>query len=148
MPTAIRETALAAFFTRLQTMTGVAVERTPDFRFKASDLPAVAQFAGGHQAVDRNAPGITRLVRIRLDCGVKAATADLLEPAINDLHAKIVVAVMGDPQLGGLVDGYVREAEMSDPDFDDAGVPNSRFTLTFEFELTTSETSPYTQTLP
>ncbi len=145
MPTAVRETVLAAFFARLQTMTGVTVKRTPDFDFKADELPAVAQFTGGH-VIPSQASGIAlRTVRVRVGCGVVAASPADLEGAINDLHAKVIVALMADPTLGGSIVGMIREVEMTDPDFDDqAGKPNSQFTLAFELDVSTDELSPYT----
>lgn len=148
MATSIRETALSRFFGLLEGMAGVTVARTPDFNFKPEELPAVAQYTGGHVVVRRNTLGTTRLIRIKLDCGVAASAPSDLEPAVNDLHSTIVAALMADPTLGGLVDGAIRETEMTDPDFDDEnGKPNSRFTLVYEIELTTSETDPTSQTL-
>lgn len=102
MPTPVREQALAAIRLALDTqLTGVRV-----YRNRAAPLvnfPAVNLVDGGMKP-DDGTLGFTRYdLSFAVQGAVEATDDEGLGPALSDLQARIVVALMGNVTLGGTV---------------------------------------------
>lgn len=142
MPTAVREQILAAAATRLATLTGVAVERNRTAAVGA--FPALVLRDGGMTPDDQTL-GLTRYrLRFQVEGWVEAATDALLGPALSDLQARVVAALLADVTLGGLaVD--LAEGETADPEIDrgEGRRPLAAFATDFTVEFFTREGDPY-----
>lgn len=102
MPTAVREQALAAIRLALETqLTGVRVYRnrsSPIVTFPAVNL------ADGGMKPDDGTLGFTRYdLSFVVRGAIEAADDEALGPALSDLQARIVVALMGNVTLDGTV---------------------------------------------
>jgi len=142
MSTSIREQVLAALESRLGTVAGVTVERN---RVESvTEFPALVMIDGGHTVTDENT-GL-KLYRLRIDVEgyVEATTAAELGPALSDLYAKAVAALMADRTLGGIAID-VHEGELRDPEIDrtQGHGPHAAFSLAFEVDYATNPTDPY-----
>ena len=137
----VREQVLAAFFAKLQTLAGVAVERNRNREVTPEMMPALVLLEGGQRRQDET--GLARYVaEADVEGYVLAATDAALGPTLNDLYARAVVAALADPTLGGLaVD--VREGALDVMIVRESGRPAAGFSLTFEIEFFAAPADPF-----
>jgi len=142
MPTSIREQILAAFLARLQTIANVTVERN---RVEpVADFPSLLMMDGGQSVTEENTGLKLHALRVEVEAYVGGATAAELGPALSDLHARAVLALMADRTLGDLAID-VREGELRDPEIDrtQGHRPFAAFSLAFEIDYFTDPSDPY-----
>ena len=142
MPTSIREQILAAFKARLDTISGVIVERN---RVEpVTTFPTLIMIDGGQTLSEENAGLKLYALRVDVEGYVQGvATADL-GPALSDLYAQTVKSLMADRTLGDLAID-VREGEMRDPEIDrtQGHSPFAAFSLAFFIDHFTDPNDPY-----
>lgn len=142
MSTSIREQVLAAVEARLSNIIGVTVERN---RVEpVTVFPSLVLVDGGHTVSDENTGLKLYALRLDVEGYVQAETADELGPALSDLYAKAITALMADRTLGGVAID-VREGELRDPEIDrtQGHGPHSAFSLAFEVDYATDPADPY-----
>lgn len=148
MPTSLREQALAAFFTRLQTIAGVTTfARNPTREFDTFDeLPAVIQFDGGEAEGEPQMTGVLVLnTQVTALVWVRAATQTTIGQTVNDYAARVRQAMGGDPTLGGLA-LFVRYDGCDDPVLltEEGAPPTASMGMSFVIERQEAELNPYT----
>jgi hypothetical protein len=143
VPTAKRETALAAFAAQLATGLGPTwtVQRGRDAPFSADRQVSIDE---GESALTTRAPA-----EDRYDCAIEVVVyrAGLVDADIaatlGDTHAAIIAAALSDATLGGAVT-HVRQVGMDDPVLESQ--PGRRLgvvvTIRFEFLLFTKAADP------
>ena len=106
--TAVREQILAEVTTRLETVTGLTVFRTPETEIDESQFPAAAVFGGDHETNSQDANlALTYQMSVLVELYVQANTGPELEPAYHALYASVIAALMTDTTLGGLAHWFV-----------------------------------------
>ena len=142
MPVCIREQVLAAFEARLSTIAGVTVERNRVEPVTA--FPVLVMIDGGQTPSEENSGLKLYALRVDVEGYVQAGTAAELGPALSDLYAQAVKALMADRTLGGLAID-VREGEMRDPEIDrtQGHGPFAAFSLGFVVDHLTDPNDPY-----
>lgn len=141
MTAPVREQVLAAFFTALQGLAGVTVERNRNREVAPEMMPALVMLDGGQRRQDET--GLARYaMQVDVEGYVLAASDSGLGPALNDLYARTVAAALADSTLGGVaVD--VREGELDVLIVREAGRPAAGFNLTFEIEFFAAPSDPF-----
>jgi hypothetical protein len=141
MPVPIREQVLAAFFTALQQIVGVTVERNRNREVTPEMMPALVMLDGGQRRQDES--GLARYVAEADVEGYVLASSDAgLGPALNDLYARTVVAALADHTLGGVAID-VREGALDVMIVREAGKPAAGVSLTFEIEFFAAPADPF-----
>ena len=144
MATPIREQVLAAFHLAIDTALTPIVERN-----RSREIPVdVDDFVVVLDGPQFTASDETGLKFYRLTVNVegyaRAATDELVGPAINALYADVVTAAMADHTLGG-VSVDVREGDLPNIYIDpESSKPMMVFALAFEIDYFTKEIDPYT----
>ena len=109
--TARRETIIAAVFTRLQTVPGLALcRRMPNA--EPSEFPALDLDDRGQQVLDRDAQQTRYAMTLVVEGRVQGTGGTAAHQALNTLYAATVRALLADIQLGGLCDD-IREEDTS-----------------------------------
>lgn len=144
MTTSVRETVLAAVATKLAGVSGATVYRNRGKEIAESALPALNLVDGGATVVETGHAFALYTMSATVEGYCKAATAALLGPAINDLHAKTLAAVMADRTLGNIAID-IREGDLGvEIDRTDGASPNGAFSLLLEIDYATIPGDPYT----
>jgi hypothetical protein len=152
--TAFREAAFAAIAARLSSqLSGVAIERNRRGAINPEEaLPRVILRDGGHSAEEDDAFGrILYRVEAVVEGHATAATDAAQGPAVNDLHARVVAALIGVELTVGVAGGSIwmqeRSTEVVMPDADTAATPTPAFVSVFAFDLRVPDQGgPYTTT--
>ncbi|MGE0715647.1 MAG: hypothetical protein AB7P02_09400 [Alphaproteobacteria bacterium] len=140
-PVAVREQALAAVETAMQTLGGVTVYRNRSSRIVS--LPAVNLVDGGMKADDETL-GLTRYdMEFSVQGYVDPANDAAIGPAISDLQARIVEALLADPTLGGVVVDVHEGESRVDIDRGEGKAPVAMIETDFTVEFFTREGDPY-----
>ena len=148
MPTALRETALAAIAARLvaqiPTATVERARRAPVDVDKET-LPRLVLIGGDLDADESAEPGATHYTLTFSVTGtVRAKTDLLLEQALSDLHAKVAAALAGwEPaadQIGNITE---QGAEFTMFDAEDSAVPVGQVAARFSILLIATTGNPF-----
>lgn len=142
MSTSIREQVLAAVETQLATIASVTVERNRVEPVAA--FPTLVLVDGGHTVSEENTGLKLYALRLEVEGYVQTTTTPELGPALSDLYASAVTALMTDCTLGGIaIDA--REGELRDPEIDrtQGHGPHAAFSLAFEVDFATDPADPY-----
>lgn len=145
-PMSIREQCLAAVENALKTVAGFNVFRNLDRAVQESDCPALVIYDGG-QTYDGSLSGVSKYVtRISIDVVLAEKNHTAFGPAASAAAAKIIEAVMADPQLGGLA-VQIQEADDAMNDPQPLSALNIRaaigFAMNFNVEYWTKPGKPY-----
>ena len=147
MAVTVREQVLAAFFAKLEAITGVyglSVERNRDT--EVTGFPTVVQADGPVRADRLFSSTTTYTAQVDVEAYVQAdATGKTREEQLDELYGKVVQAVTADPTLGGLaVD--VQEIELATrPDRTPGHMTGGALLASFEIMFETVEGDPFTQ---
>ncbi len=143
MPTPVREQVLAAVATLLAAIPGVALYRNRTV--PVATFPALVLRDGGMTPSDETLGFTDYRLRLDVEGWVSAGTDAELGPAISELHAAVVAALLADTRLGGIaVD--LHEGETSDPEIDrgEGRAPVAVFSTAFDVRFWTREGDPFT----
>lgn len=148
MPTALRETALAAIFTRLQAqVTTATVERARRAPVDHDDekLPRLILSGGDLEADEAAEPGATHYTLEFTVAGHATARSDLLlEQALSELHAQVVAALAGwEPAAANIGNTTELGAEFTVLDAKDSAKPNGSFLARFTILIIAATGNPY-----
>lgn len=146
MTDTVRERVLAAVYARLGTIAGVeTLARNPDDLFSREQMPAVAQFDGGHDRADAFSGEEGFVMSVDIEVSVSERTRDLTTAAVDAWYGKIAAAMAaGNRTLGGLVSDVVEVAFVG-PEFlrEKAEHPYAAFVVTFHIRFATADGDPY-----
>ncbi|MDP6622793.1 MAG: hypothetical protein QF754_11065, partial [Alphaproteobacteria bacterium] len=136
------EQVLAAFTARLAAIPDITVERNRIEPVVA--FPTLVMVDGGQTVSEENTGLKLYALKLDLEGYTQATTAAELGPALSDLYAKAVAALMTDRTLGGVAID-VREGELRDPEIDrtQGHGPHAAFSLAFEVDYATDPADPY-----
>ncbi len=145
MPTALRESVLAAAAARLAAIiTDVPVERARRSPPPIEQFPRLLVHGGGAMPDQSQSPGETFWTFSFTVTGYVSASSDLAaEQALSALHARVMVA-MESADLGpGAVQPTAGGAEMALYAAEDSAKPAGQFTVAFEALAIAPTASPY-----
>lgn len=138
--TAIRETIIAEFFTRLQGVAGVAVcRRMPSS--EPSEFPALDLDDRGQQKLEQDAQQSRFALTLAVEGRVQGAGGEATHQSLITLYADTVRAILADNQLGGLVETI----EEQDTSIEISALSNKAtlaFTLVFEITFSNRSHDP------
>jgi hypothetical protein len=148
MPTAIRETALAAIAARLvaecTTATVERARRSP-VDTDVEPLPRLVIAGTDWTADETQEPGGTHYTLGFQVVGYAGGTSDLAaERALSALHASVVAALCGEDFATGLRDVTELDADFNLYDTDTSAKPAGEFSARFSTLITASRGNPYT----
>jgi hypothetical protein len=140
---AIREMAISRLVAALGAV-GVPVERGRRSQPDADEAPVMAVYDGGHNATVDDSGLATYEMQVLVEAAVSAADDATLGPAVNDLYARTIAALMADPTLGGVVTDTVESAfDIRVPDVDESATPLAISTLTVTLRFFTDYGNPF-----
>lgn len=144
MPVSKREEALAAAADRLEAIAGTTFYRNPNFILSSRDVPFVVQY-DGEESVDPETSDYLRVhTQLTVLVGVEAARHEAIGPALNELIARVRVALGADPTLGEAVTS-VQYMGAEEPILlvEDGAAPRAQCALNFELNRQEAEFDPY-----
>lgn len=147
MPTAIRESALAAIAARLDAQTTATVERSrrAPVDIASDTLPHLNLLPGDWTADASQEPGMTHYTLDFTVVGHVAARTDLLaDQALSALHAETIAALAGWlPDVDGMNQPDEQGADIRLLDAEESEKPVGRFEARFSVLLIAATGNPY-----
>lgn len=150
IPTPVREQALAAVHGRLAAVCAPAVPGGPTLyrnrRKEVPDaaMPALNQLDGGHDDPAEETLYTEYPLSVSVEGFVKATADEALGPALSDLHARVVKALLADRTLGGVAVDLVEGGMVADLNHGTGSAPQARFTALFTVRFWTRPGDPFT----
>ena len=138
--TAIRETIIAAFFTRLQNVAGVALCRRMASA-EPSEFPALDLDDRGQVKLEQDATHSRYALTLAVEGRVQGNGGTAAHLALNALYAATVTALLADQQLGGLVE-TIEEQDTSIEISALGQTATLAFTIIFELTFTNRSNNP------
>jgi len=135
--TAVRETIIAEFFSRLQGVAGVAIcRRMPSS--EPSQFPALDLDDRGQQKLEQDATHSRFALTLAIEGRVQGSGGEAAHQTLITLYADTVRAILADDRLGGLVETI----EEQDTSIEISALANkATLAFTLVFELTFSNRS-------
>jgi hypothetical protein len=143
----VRERVLAAFFARLEGITGVyglKVERNRDT--EVTTFPFLVQVDGDHEVDEGFATGIDRyLMTVTVEgYGQAPQQGETVQGKLDQLYGKVVQALAADHTLSGLAVDVEEQSLDFDIDRVDGHQPGGAFSAAFRVEFWTKQGDPFT----
>lgn len=149
-PIPVREQVLAAVHGRMAAFCTPAVTGGPTlYRNRRKEVPDAAMPAlnmldGGHDDPAEEAAYTEYPLTVSVDGFVKATADEALGPALSDLHARVVAALLADRTLGGVAVDLTEGGMVSDLNHGTGTSPQAKFTQFFTVRFWTKHGDPYT----
>jgi hypothetical protein len=141
---AAREVAITRLMAALGTLTGITVERNRRSQPDAEEAPVMVVYDSGHNASADSAGLASYEMQVLIEAVVSGPDDASLGPALNDLYARTLAALLADTTLGGAV------TDISETSFDvrvatvdDSAAPLAFSTLTMTLSFFTDYGNPF-----